>query len=320
MMRFIRGASVEGLRGIPLESGRTIRPLWAVTRDEIAAYADKEGIPFVEDSSNREDKYLRNRIRHHLFPEISREYQPAIAGHQRRYARYFTEIHDFLSRACREVAPGILDERGWIRLGPFRKLHPALRRVFLERFLLNGGWIAAPLSFEQLEKVLALASRSTGTQRYAIGKGRWIIREYDRLFVTDAPALPPIRTVMCPVPGSVNLAEIGNCLTVEVVKGSPRSYPDGRREACIDGDRIGSRLWIRSFRPGDRIVTAGEIKVKKLFIDRKIPARLRPAIPLVGAGEEIAWVGGVEVNHRFHVTEKTRRVLRLRFSRPVRTA
>jgi len=318
MMRWLRGTSVEGLKGIPLQNGRTIRPLLTFTREEIREYAEEQGIPFVEDSSNLKMTYLRNRIRHDLIPRIAKEYQPAVSRHLNRYARYFSEIHDYLSSACDGVAGELIGERGEILLKPFVSLHAALQRVFMERYLLEGGWIEEPLGFDRLEEILKLAKSTSGSRRYAIGKGRWLVREYDRLFVTDTPVSEPIRPVVCPVPGTAELREIGNRLTVEEVETLPETV-DGRREAYVDGDGIGAALWIRSFRPGDRIVTSGTVKVKKLFIDRKIPARLRPAVPIVGTGDEIVWVGGVCVNRRFYVKEGTRRILHLKFSRPIRT-
>ena len=318
MMRWLRGASVEGLRGIPMQNGRTIRPLLSFSREEIQEYAEEQGIPFVEDSSNLKMTYLRNRVRHDLIPRIAKEYQPAISRHLNRYARYFSEIHDYLSSACDRDLRDMIDEHGRVLLEPFRKLHVVLQRVFVERYLLERGWIEEPLSFEQLEEILELVKQSSGTQRYAIGKGRWVVREYDRLFVTDGLFPKPIKPVTCPVPGTVELGEIDNRLTVEEAGSLPEA-PVNRQEAYVDGDNIGTALRVRSFQPGDRIVTNGTTKVKKLFIDRKVPLRLRPRIPIVTAGDEIVWVGGLCVSRHFYVNEGTHRILHLRFSQPIRT-
>ncbi len=319
MMRWLRGSSVEGLRGIPLQTGDIIRPLLFFTREAILAYARKRGIPFVEDSTNRKTVYFRNRVRLELIPLLERKYQPALLDHLVRYAAYFGEISDFLTTEGAKQFREVRDETGAICLDRFRDLHVALQRQILERFFLEGGWIDFPLSFEKLEHILTLTRERAGSQRFPLGKGRWVVREYDRLFVTDVPAYPPIRPVSCPVPGSVDIREIGNRLTVEVVDSLPESLQNPRQEAHVDGDQIGKTFWVRSFRPGDRVVTTGEIKVKKLFIDRKIPARLRPTVPIVGSERSIVWVGGVRVDRRFIVTKETKRVLRLRFSKPVRT-
>lgn len=319
MMRFLRGASVEGLRGIPMEHGRTIRPLLPFRREAILTYARAHGVPFVEDSTNRKTAYLRNRVRHALIPAIEREYQPAFARHLVRYAKYFNEIHEYLSEVCERVRDDILDDEGRISLDLFRSLPVAVQRVFLERFLLEGGWIDAPVSFDQLDKILAFAGSSAGTRRMRAGKQGWLVREYDRLYVTQDPFLNTFHPVACPVPGSADLPEIGNRLTVDILESPPERLAGTAQEAFVAGDLLDAALEVRPFRPGDRVATsAGTVKVKKLFIDRKIPARLRRLIPIVTSGERIVWVGGVCVDRRFHVTEETGRVARLRFSSPIR--
>ncbi len=317
MLRFLRGTSVHGLGGIPEQKGPIIRPLLAFTRREIQSYAQKHQIPFVEDSSNRKMAYLRNRVRHELIPEIERHYQPSLSRHLVRYAAYFGEIQSFLEEACQAIFREMVGEDGSIDLQGFRQMPRALQRAFLELFLLRNEKIDHPLSFQQLDGLLTLIASSGGTRRIELRKGFWAVREYDRLFFTDSPDLPEIRPAVCPVPGSVDLREIHNRLEVSLVAKRPMRFRSNLQEATIDGDRLGQELWIRAFRPGDRIEMAGTVKVKKLFIDAKIPARYRRRIPLVGSGDDIIWVGGVGVNRRYYVTDKTQCLVHLRFRYPL---
>ena len=78
LMRLLRGAGPTGLAGIPPVRGMIIRPLISVWREQILAYCRSCHLPFIEDASNRSDKYLRNRIRHHLVPYLEREYNPKV--------------------------------------------------------------------------------------------------------------------------------------------------------------------------------------------------------------------------------------------------
>ncbi len=317
MMRWLRGASVQGLRGIPLQNGMIIRPLLPFTRREIISYANENGIAYVEDSSNQKLKYLRNRVRHDWIPIIEREYQPAFSRHLVRYAAYFEEIHSFLNEAYTEIKGEVTGKDGEIRLGAFRRLHIALQRVFLEAYLLGGGWIEDPLSFEQLNGILKIVAATGGTRRFELRKGLWVIREYDRLFVTENPGTLEISPVACQVPGSVALKEIGNRLIIEESPELPKNLHSNPQEVYVNGDRIGKNMWIRAFRPGDRIEINGMVKLKKIFINAKIPARRRPLIPLVGSGKDIVWVGGIRVDRRYYITNETRRFLHLRFQSPL---
>ena len=318
MMRWLRGSSIEGLRGIPEQNGKIIRPLLSFRRGEIMEYAQLHRIPFVEDSSNRKRAYFRNRVRHDLLPLIEERYQPKFSKRLTNYAKYFNELNTYLLEVCEELSGRIINEKGEIRLEHFVALPVALKRILLETYLLENGWIHEPLDFEELDEILKLAEGTWGTRRIALGKGLWIIREYDRLFVTDTPINSPIHPVTCPVPGSVMINEIDNRMTVAIVEKSAEHFENIGEEVYVDGDKIGTSLWVRSFQPGDRVVLDGTVKVKKLFIDRKIPRRVRLMIPIIGSGEKIIWVGGVCVDYRFHVTKNSRRILQLRFSQPIR--
>jgi tRNA(Ile)-lysidine synthase len=71
-INLVRGTGIEGLKGIPIKNGRIIRPLIIFTRKKIEAYAKKKKLKFREDSSNKEDVYLRNKIRHQLIPLLNK--------------------------------------------------------------------------------------------------------------------------------------------------------------------------------------------------------------------------------------------------------
>ena len=67
-----RGSGLKGLKGIPLKRDKIIRPVLFASREKIVAYAKKSKLVFRDDSSNKEDKYLRNKIRLNLIPELEK--------------------------------------------------------------------------------------------------------------------------------------------------------------------------------------------------------------------------------------------------------
>lgn len=78
IMRILRGTGINGLIGIQSERGDLIRPILNFSRDEIEKYIEENNIPFVEDKTNFEELYLRNKIRLNLFPILKNEYNPRI--------------------------------------------------------------------------------------------------------------------------------------------------------------------------------------------------------------------------------------------------
>ena len=79
LLHLVRGTGLDGLGGIPPRRGALIRPLLGCTRAEIEAYLAAEGIPHVEDSSNADPTYARNRIRRDVMP-VLRDLNPAFAA------------------------------------------------------------------------------------------------------------------------------------------------------------------------------------------------------------------------------------------------
>ncbi len=75
VMRFFSGAGLQGLQGIPRYTDRIIRPLIDMDRSRIEEYLEQAGVSAVDDESNSEDDYLRNRVRNRVLPRI-RDYFP----------------------------------------------------------------------------------------------------------------------------------------------------------------------------------------------------------------------------------------------------
>ncbi len=96
LLRLLRGAGPRGLAGIHPRSGRVVRPLLDVGRDELRTYLAALGQPFRDDESNRDLSIPRNRIRHELLPLLSRDYSPAITDVLAREAAIARQDEDRL--------------------------------------------------------------------------------------------------------------------------------------------------------------------------------------------------------------------------------
>lgn len=70
LLNLVRGAGLKGMEGIAEVAGNKIRPLLCLSRDEIEQLVQEQKINYREDSSNLSDKYYRNRLRHHVLPQL----------------------------------------------------------------------------------------------------------------------------------------------------------------------------------------------------------------------------------------------------------
>jgi tRNA(Ile)-lysidine synthase len=153
----------------------------------------------------------------------------------------------------------------------------------------------------RLPEILALSRE--GTQTLDLGGGLRAVAEYGRLRFDHGPPRRP-EPVVLDVPGAV-------------VYGGGRLTCEEAADGALDADVLGPRVAVRPWRPGDRmrpLGLGGTRTLQDLFTDRKIPRERRAALPVVVAGEEIAWVPDVATGERFAATDRTVRRVALRWS------
>ena len=283
LMNLIRGCGLNGLTGIPERRGSIVRPMLEAERAEIEAYLTRCNVPHVEDETNGDLAYTRNRVRRQLLPLLE-ELNPRAASHIAAAALRLREDEAELSRQAARLADSALD----IRLGtaiPARVLTDAPRPLALRACALLAERTALGCRAVHLEKMLALAAGDDPSAGLDVPGGS-VRRQYDLLVLTrqsekEPPPPQPLIlggnrwedwTVMCEeavCPGKAYLSP-------EEFYLKPAAY------------------LIRARREGDRI-TLGKrpVKtVKKLMIDGKIPAVRRGHIPVLALGERVAAVGG----------------------------
>ena len=287
LMRLIRGAGTRGLAAIqPIvrvelpQQARIVRPLLAIRRAEVLDYLRGLGQPFREDASNRDPRFLRNRIRHELLPLLERDYNPRVAAGLAQTAEISRAEQQHwereLSEAVRQVArwKGVPGEgRGVLLSVPaFALLSPALQRRLLQRL---SDQVERSLTFEQIESLRELAAKKTGT--IELPQGLRGIREGDELslwFAASEAAPPAGYEYKLTAAGDVSVPELGLRIAVAGATGE---------------------LVVRNWRPGDRFHprhSKGPKKVKELLTEKKVAGRERELWPVVAAGDRIVWLRG----------------------------
>ena len=276
LLHLVRGTGLKGLGGISPMNGNVIRPMLTVTRREVEAFLSEYALPHREDSTNATDLFLRNRIRRNVMPLLLQE-NPSLAENLSDMALGLREDEDYLSRMAGETLPGV---------AALREMHPALRARALERFLKENGVPEPEKRHIALLEQLVFSDKPSA--RADLPGGITVARRYDTLEVLGE-AQPLSERVL---EGSLELPELG----LQVV--------------CAEADTIvntldtftvvpAGKIVVRSRLPGDRIRLSGGTKsLKKLFIDRKIPASERLRIPVIAdeAGVLGVWSIGADQN------------------------
>lgn len=279
LMRLIRGTGLKGLGAIAPVSGNVIRPMLTVTRDDVEAFLEEYALPHVEDSSNGTDDFLRNRIRHGILP-LMRTENPRIGENLSAMALLLRQ-----DEACLQA---MIPEEQVPDVSRLKAMEPALRRRALERFLKAQG-VREPeqIHILQAEQLLYHWSPSAAMQ---FPGGVTIGRQYDRLVRLEcAPELPETRLS---VPGETC---IGGKRFVSEYATDLEERP-GSVLVCPVGV-----LTVRSRRSGDTMrLPGGTRSLKKMYIDRKIPASQRAAVPVLADDRGVLAVFGIGKDIRFH--------------------
>lgn len=328
LMRLLRGAGSQGLGAIPrMRDGRIIRPLLPISRAQILDELSRERIPFIEDPSNQQEVYLRNRIRHGLLPLLEK-YNPNVKEAFFREAELMEEENDFLNRYTTGLLPGLGFEKKegevLFDLEPLKALHPALQRRIIRRGLdqLTPG--LKGIGFEHVEVILTKALSGPTGKVYSLPHDLHVEKGYTKLFLRKgAPEREsveaserswPTAVSLSPSLGSIDLPQLGVRLTFSVNRRDPEEpLIFSSCAASFDFDRISTPLILRGWRPGDTFVPTGmggkHKKLQDLFVDAKIPRSQRASIPILTCSEGILWVVGLRTDDRFIATGETKEVL-----------
>jgi len=330
LMNILRGSGLSGLGGIPpvRDGGRFIRPLIDCPPDEIADYLEKQGLPFITDSSNADERFLRNRVRNTLLPELERLFNPAIVDSLCRLADVFRQEDDYITRAARLVLePWPHDASGTtVPVSALAALHPALRRRVVLEIVRGLSGPDCAVGLEHVQAVLHLAEGGRPSGSLDLPGGLLVRRNYGSIDFRHAGRSETLyRDGRLPagsrdrfrfdvtVPGTIRIESLAMSVRFRELRRPPRKPQATARRAYLDLERVSGPLVLRSAEPGDRIQPLGmkgTRKLSRLFIDEKIPRFERGRIPLLADEISILWVPGLRLSERVRVAGTTRCVLK----------
>lgn len=307
-----RGTGLTGLCGIPPRRGRIIRPLCRFSRGDIESYCAENGVPFMTDSTNLSDEYTRNRIRHGVTP-VLREVNPEF---ERAFGRLFESLREtdcFIeagAAAALEAAkrPQGLDACAlWALAPPLKKRAAAL---ILGSF---GFGVSA-------ERVNFLSDALGGGDFKAeLSKGAYLVQRGGLLFREERQEpLPEIEER--PFSAGETVLFAGKTAEIELLPyekfKSLHKVNHYDLKFTFDYGKILGKAVVRSRREGDRIDLHGGTKtLKKLFIEKKIPARERSSVMVIADGEGVLWVEGLGAARRARLSEETQTVAAVKIRR-----
>jgi tRNA(Ile)-lysidine synthase len=311
--RLVSSPGRRALLGMPRRSGRLIRPLLDITREDTHEYCAAVGLEWRQDETNLDRRFARNRLRLDVLPHF-REIHAGAEKNVLATADQLREESEVLERMVDEAARQVGTGGGVSSVdgARLRELEPALRRLLLRRLAEEAAGTPLPLRADQVREIEELAGRG-GSASLDIGGGVRVVSEYGLLrFQRDIDLEPP-RPATLPVPGR---CRFGDWEVLCELEPGGRLEPLGSAdEPLLDAAMLAGELVVRGWREGDRmrpLGLAGSKSLQDLFTDAKVPRSLRHHLPVIESEGEIAWIAGVALSDAFKITDATTRVARLK--------
>ena len=338
LQHLCRGSGLRGLAGIRPRAGNVIHPLLFAGREEIISWLTAEGISFIRDSSNDEDAYTRNRIRHHLVPLLQEEVHPGAVRQIARTADLLAMAEEYLAGKGRKLYDRYSSSwQGIIFINEeLLEEPPVLQCYVLRTALETASGRQEDWSLIHIRQMLALMENRCGRQAdmgggikavrtaggLVLGRGDIIAAQglmsgkHTNRVAAGTGAGSALSETGLPVridPGGSVEAE-GFVCRARVFSADGQKVCEKQYTKWFDYDKIQSIPVIRTRESGDYLrILPGlqKKKLRRLLIDLKIPAQLRGRLPLIACGSEVIWVVGCRTNDAFRITEKTARILEL---------
>ncbi|CAM4131046.1 tRNA lysidine(34) synthetase TilS [Flavobacterium weaverense] len=301
LINLSRGTGLDGLTGIPEQNEKVVRPLLAFSQKELADYAELHNVQWREDSSNASDKYLRNKIRHHLVPML-KELNPNFLSSFTTTQTYLQDAKDMVEDATIMVYQQVASqEEDKITFDLKKLLKLPNYKSYLYQWLNEFG-------FSAWEDIYDLVNSQSGKFVYA--------PEYRLLKDRETLILSPFYYVnekeeflitadqkVVNVPLNMTFSSAAEMTIVS------------NKTIFVDSDKLDYPLVLRRWNEGDQFQPFGmdgkSKKLSKFFKDEKLSLLEKEKIWLLCSNDNIVWVIGLRQDERFKIKNTTKNIIKI---------
>lgn len=301
LINLSRGTGLEGLTGIPAQNEKVIRPLLSFSRQQMEEYASVNKLKWREDSSNASDKYLRNKIRHHLVPLLN-ELNPNFISSFEKTQSFLSEAQELVDDAAIMVYQQVAREEGEdIYFDLVRLLQLPNYSSYLYQWLKEFGFTA-------WDDIYELVTSQSGKQ--VLAPYFRLIKNRDCLILSPLPSQEnqqefKIESIESKVKFPLNL-DFSTVSKIGVASNST---------IFVDQDKLVFPLTLRHWNEGDVFQPFGmegkSKKVSKLFKDEKLSLIDKEKVWLLCSNNQVVWVIGIRQDERFKIDPNSKKLLKI---------
>ncbi|HEV2382080.1 MAG TPA: tRNA lysidine(34) synthetase TilS [Terriglobia bacterium] len=327
LLRLLRGAGTRGLGGIhPTLEGGVVRPFLSLTRAEVESEVARRGLPFRNDSSNRDTRFKRNRLRSEVMPLLEKEFNPQMVPNLSGFADRARDDEAFLEAQARERSrPWIVREARALKIpvGRLNEFPPAIARRLLRQMFAEMGPVTRASTqqtasgetalrdrghrtptYADIESVRRLAQNGQSGKRLLIASTLEARKDFEWLVICRAVEAGarsgPGRGFAYEIrpPAEVSVPELDLRLRFRIADNMGAKLTQESYTVWLKAGELEEPLILRNFRPGDCVYRSGHSspsKLKEMFQRRRVPREQRAYWPVLECKGKIIWTRGFDM-------------------------
>ena len=318
LFNLFRGSRLKGLRGISPMRGQIIRPLLCCSRNEIEQYLQENNLSYCTDSTNKETDYSRNRIRLKLMPYIKENINQKAEYNIVNAAENLSQVYEYIyGEAQKAYRIHVKDN---VLLNSAEDLNVVILQEVVRMWILENTGRLKDIKANHVNIVIGLLSNQV-SKKSELPYGLRLIKTYEgvKVLLENNEGKDSNGQTIIEDGKIFNTEKI--TVTVENESFDKSNIPDLLYTKWLDYDKI-KGLTLRKRLPGDYIEISGsesgrsvKKKLKKYFIDNKIPQEERNNIWLLADGNHVVWIVGYRISEMCKVTDSTKRIIKITYNK-----
>lgn len=294
LMRALRGSGPQGLAAIRrVREDGVVRPLLDVGRSEVLAYIARRSLRFVEDSSNLDHRFTRNRIRLDVMPQL-RQLEPAVVRRLAGLADEMAEVAQRDEQIAAEILKRVCEVDGGLVLARLSEWPLGLRSIAVRAWLRRQRGDLRRIDAAHIDAVVGCDRSGT---KIELPRGNTVVNEHGVLRLDASDAAPLEQSAELGAGATLRFGAYDLVVSaIEARDAASARLPEQLWEAVVDAERAPLPWRVRYWRAGDRVQPLGmhgHRKLSDVFIDAKVPRWQRHALPVLESRGEVLWVPGV---------------------------
>ena len=317
LFNLFRGSRLKGLRGISPMRGQIIRPLLCCSRNEIEQYLQENNLSYCTDSTNKETDYSRNRIRLKLMPYIKENINQKAEYNIVNAAENLSQVYEYIyGEAQKAYRIHVKDN---VLLNSAEDLNVVILQEVVRMWILENTGRLKDIKANHVNIVFGLLSNQV-SKKSELPYGLKLIKTYEgvKVLLENNEGKDSNGQTIIEDGKIFNTEKI--TVTVENESFDKSNIPDLLYTKWLDYEIKG--LTLRKRLPGDYIEISGsesgrsvKKKLKKYFIDNKIPQEERNNIWLLADGNHVVWIVGYRISEMCKVTDSTKRIIKITYNK-----